>query len=403
MRRQGPPSEIRRLAAPISRLIDGAWQRMHWWVATMVVLYALSGITVVKSDEVAVILRWGRLVGATPALQEHGPGLLFAFPRPIDKVVRVQVKHVWEVPVDTLSPMIDAAEAENEEEELENGVKLTLNPLTQGYAITGDENIVHLSMIARYRVRDPALWAFYGPKSEDVLRVEVTAAMVRSLGEMGVDRVLSDGRESLVAIATKRAQQGLDACQSGLELTLLELTGLTPPIAVMQDFGAVQSAFIDAQTLKNDAQAFAESTIPQAHATADASLQTAHGNAAAALASAEGDAAAFRALDREYRANPAVVRERLYRDAVERAISTAGSVRWVPPPVGNTYHGFLISIAPSSAGPASTSSTSSTPTTPYPVPPPPTGTRQRQNQNNSQNNGPVPSAGTPGGDERDPD
>jgi membrane protease subunit HflK len=295
--------------------------------------------------------------------------------------------------------MIDAAEEENEEEELENGVKLTLNPLTQGYAITGDENIVHLAMIARYRVRDPALWAFYGPKSEDVLRVEVTAAMVRSLGEMGVDRVLSDGREALVATATKRAQQGLDACQSGLELTLLELTGLTPPLAVMQDFGAVQSAFIDAQTLKNDAQAFAESTIPQAHATADASVQSAHGDAAAALAAAEGDAAAFRALDREYRANPAVVRERLYRDAVERAISTAGSVRWVPPPVGNAYHGFRISIAPPTAGPASARSTSATPTTPYPVPPPPAGNRQKQNQSN-QNRGPVPSAG---GEEADPD
>ena len=70
----------------------------------MAVLYALSGISVIKSDEVAVVLRWGRLVGATPALQEHGPGLLFALPRPVDQVVRVQVKHVWEVPVSTLAP-----------------------------------------------------------------------------------------------------------------------------------------------------------------------------------------------------------------------------------------------------------------------------------------------------------
>ena len=67
----------------------------------------LSGITIVKPDEVAVILRWGRLVGDTPALQEHGPGLLFAFPRPVDRVVRVQVKHVWEVPVSTLTAARD--------------------------------------------------------------------------------------------------------------------------------------------------------------------------------------------------------------------------------------------------------------------------------------------------------
>ena len=57
-------------------------------------------------------------------------------------------------------------------------------------------------MVARYRVRSPAEWAFYGPKAEDVLRAETTAAMVRSIGEMGVDRVLSDGRKTLIATAT---------------------------------------------------------------------------------------------------------------------------------------------------------------------------------------------------------
>src|SRR6202040_2987689 len=119
MRRVGPPSEIGRFATPLVRLFDAAWQRMHYWVAAMAIFYVLSGITVVKSDEVAVILRWGRLVGATPALQEHGPGLLFAFPRPIDRVVRVQVKHVWEVPVRTLASTGEGASS-------------SLDPVTQG-------------------------------------------------------------------------------------------------------------------------------------------------------------------------------------------------------------------------------------------------------------------------------
>ena len=57
MRRRGPPSEIARLGAPITRLIDAAWQRMHWWVATMAVIYSLSGISIVRPDETAVILR----------------------------------------------------------------------------------------------------------------------------------------------------------------------------------------------------------------------------------------------------------------------------------------------------------------------------------------------------------
>ncbi len=134
--------------------------------------------------------------------------------------------------------------------------------MTQGYALTGDQNIVHVNMVARYRVRDPAEWAFYGPKAEDVLRVEVTAAMVRSLGEMGVDRVLADGRRELVATATRRAQAGLDAAHSGLEISSLELTRLAPPAALASEFDAVQSAFIGAETAKKEAQAFAETAIP---------------------------------------------------------------------------------------------------------------------------------------------
>jgi membrane protease subunit HflK len=312
---------------------------MHWWIAVMIILYAGSGITVVKPDEVAIILRWGRLVGQTPALQQHGPGLLFAFPRPVDQVVRVQVKHVWEVPVSTLAPSNDYSD---EQERYGS----TLNPLKEGYALTGDQNIVQANMVARYRVRDPAEWAFYGPRVDDVLRVEVTSAMVRSLGEMGVDRVLSDGREKLIATVTRRVQDGLDASHSGLELSSLELIRLAPPQALAGDFDAVQSAFITAQTQQSDAHAFAESTIPAAQSEADTSVQTARGEADAALAVAKGDAEAFRALVVQYRANPGVVRERLYRDAVERAISAAGTVRWVPPPVGGSYHGFRITLTP---------------------------------------------------------
>jgi modulator of FtsH protease HflK len=329
MRRVAPPSEFARLAAPLARLLDAAWQRMHWWVALMGVLYLGSGITVVKPDEVAVILRWGRLVGTTRALQEHGPGLLFAFPRPIDEVVRVQVKTVRELPIKEL--MSAAANP------------TTLDPLTQGYALTGDHNIVVADMVARYQVRDAAEWALYGPMGEDVLRTEVTAAMVRSLGEMGVDRVLSDGRKELIAAATRRAQQGLDAAHSGFELTSLELTKLAPPPALASDFDAVQTAFIGAETKKKEAQAYAQKAIPQAQADADGELQAARGDAAAALAKANGDVEAFLALEKEYRANPAVVRERLYRDAIDQTLAQA-SIRWVPPPAGGRYEGLRIEI-----------------------------------------------------------
>ncbi len=344
MRKIRPPSEIARLGAPLARAVDAAWQRMHWWIGAMAVLYALSGITIVRPDETAVVLRWGRLVGDTPALQEHGAGLLFALPRPIDEVVRVQTKHIWEVRVSTLA----ASNAVGEPTEDEDAVALpdnTLDPLTQGYALTGDENVVQLEMVARYRIREPAEWAFYGAPSTDALTSEATSAMVRSLGEMGVDRVLSDGRKALIATAARRAQAGLDAAHSGLELSSLELVSLAPPLALSADFAAVQSAFITAETKKKDAQAFAEGAVPQATAQANAAVEQAKASAAADLAVAQGDAEAFRALQTAYRANPVVVRERLYRDAIDRALSVS-TVRWVPPPIGGSYRGMRITLGP---------------------------------------------------------
>ncbi|HVV82179.1 MAG TPA: protease modulator HflK [Kofleriaceae bacterium] len=316
-----------RLARPLARLLDAAWRRMHWWIALMAILYLASGITIVKPGEVAIVLRWGRLVPGT-----HGPGLVFALPRPIDEVVRVDVKHVSELRVTALT-------------DLTGGVSASLDPLRTGYAVSGDHNIVHVDMVARYQVRDPAEWALHGARSVDVLRVEVTAAMVRSLGEMGVDRVLADGRKELIETTTRRTQAGLDAAHTGLALVSLELTRLSPPLAVARDFDAVQSAVIGATTAQKRAQEIAQRELPQAQADADQAIQEAHGEAADALARANGDAAAFLDLDREYRQNPAVVRERLYRDAVERAIS-AGRVRWVPPPVGKRYEGLRITVEP---------------------------------------------------------
>lgn len=356
MRTLGRSSEIARLAAPLAHILNAMWQRMHWWVGAMGLLYAGSGVCIVRPDEVAVILRWGQLVGSTSALQEHSPGLLIAFPRPIDQVVRVQTKHISELKVTALAagdgklaptPSGVVVPVSNAEQEKRN----TLDPLTNGYALTGDRNIVHVEMIARYRVKEPGEWAFYGPETKQVLRAEVAAAMMRSLGEIAVDRVLADGRKVLIATATRRAQMGLDKAHSGIELSSLELTLLAPPRALARDFEEVQSAFIDAETKRKNAQAFAQRVVPKAQAETDSTLQAARAGAAIELANAKGEADAFLALEDEYAANRSVVGERLYRDAVERALTTA-EVRWVPPSEGGRNSGGLrLSLGAAIAGP----------------------------------------------------
>jgi membrane protease subunit HflK len=333
MRARPAPSELSDLVRPIVTLIDIAWLRMHWWVAAMVVLYLVSGTTMVKADEVAIVLRWGRLVGAGTAQQEHGPGLLFTFPRPMDRVVRVPTKKVSEVAIDALAAS-----------STEDASWTTLDPIVQGYALTGDRNIVHVKLVARYRIRDAAEWALYGPAPENILRVEVAAAATRAIGERGVDSVLAEGRKDLAAVALSRAQAGLDMAHAGLELVALEFTGLLPPQALASDFSAVQSAYIGAETGRKEAAAYASTIVSQAETERNSATQDAQAAAATDRATAEGAAAAFASLRREYRSNPAVVRERLYRDTLDAAFQRAGQTRWIPPPVGGVYRGLRITI-----------------------------------------------------------
>ncbi len=339
MRRQGPPSEIRRLALPVARLLDGAWQRMHWWIIAMAVIYAFSGTTIVRSAEVAIVLRWGRLLGDTPALQQHPPGLMFALPRPIDEVVRVKTKTVRQTIIAGL-----ASQGISDPDEIPANWGVSIDPLVEGYALSGDHNVLQLSVMARYRVRDPIDWQFYGPDSDRILKAEVIAAMTRSIAEMPVDRVLAEGRKDLIALAMRRAQAGLDEAHSGLELAALELTTLGPPPALAPAFASVQSAFIGAETKKKEALAFAAAAVPDATAAVDVALQSARAQAANDIALARGDALAFRVLEREYRTNPRVVRERLYRDGIERALAQT-NIRWVPPPpAGASYSGLRVTI-----------------------------------------------------------
>ena len=66
-------------------------------VATLILLisYLLSGVFVVNPDENVIILRFGRVVGKTKDQQVITSGRChWAWPKPIDEIVRVPVKRV---------------------------------------------------------------------------------------------------------------------------------------------------------------------------------------------------------------------------------------------------------------------------------------------------------------------
>ncbi len=324
-------SELRRFGRPLLRSLELGLDYMSWGVLAMFAAYMLSGFVVVRSDEVAVVLRFGGLAGGTPATAVRQPGLHYTLPQPVDEIVRVKVKKVYELEIRDLhfprpTPERGAPPA------LE-----TIDPVREGYALTGDRNIIQVDMVARYRIDDPVAFALHQATPQELLRDTIMTATVRTMGEVEVDSLLSDGRSQFQVQVVQRAQERLNQSGAGMSLASLEITELAPPRQVRTEFEQVQNAFIDIETMLKGAQKEREEAIPRAKADRNEAVRDAESYATELLARARGDAAVWRDLYAEYKKNPRVVRERVYLEAIESSLPNAERIRWVPAPTGARY------------------------------------------------------------------
>ena len=308
-------------SVPASRLLldslTSVFRLLKWVTALAAIAVLVSGVTVVKPDEVALRLRFGKLTGQTRAEQIHGPGLLIALPYLIDEVLRVPVKRVQEIRIEALT----GGEAGGDR----------LDVTATGYALTADHNIVQPRAVLKYQIADPVAWALRAVAPERMVHDAVVSALTRTLGETTVDAVLVEGQKQLAAQALERAQARLDQDGPWVRLLALEFTALRPPPQVARDFDAVQSAFVERKTRADQARSYREQALPGAAVDAQNLIRAAEADEATRLAEARGAAATFLAIQTEYRRSPAVVRQRLYREAIEQALAGAGGRILVPP------------------------------------------------------------------------
>ena len=167
-------------------------------VAIVVVLICLSGVRIVKSGEVAVVLRFGKLVGNTYEEQVHEPGLFFAFPYIIDEVITVPVGSVKELTVTT-----HYTEGE------------MLNNDRRGYVITGDQNIAVISASVKYNITDAVSYALHVKDADRIINAAVSGAMVKSAAHRAVDGILTSEKEAYATEVRAMAQQTLDEIGTG--------------------------------------------------------------------------------------------------------------------------------------------------------------------------------------------
>ena len=162
-------------------------------VVIMILVICLSGVRFIKSGNVAIILRFGNLVGNTYAEQVHEPGLLLAFPYIIDEVIMVPTGSVVEQKITT-----------HYTEGYMKGWK------ENGYVITGDQNIAVISATVKYKITNPVLYALNVSNMENVVNGSVSNAMVEVAAAMPVDDILTSGKEQYSRATVAKAQEKLE-------------------------------------------------------------------------------------------------------------------------------------------------------------------------------------------------
>jgi len=165
--------------------------------------------------------------------------------------------------------------------------------------LTSDQNLVDLSYLVRWNIKDLKLFKFRLSDPEQSVREVAEAAMRASIAEVPLDDALSGaGRGSVEQSVKERMQRILDNYRSGVRIQGVEIKKADPPEKTIAAFQQVTAAQQDAERDRSNARAWAQQL----------------------LARAQGDATAFDKVYAEYKLAPAVTKRRMYYETMERVL-----------------------------------------------------------------------------------
>jgi membrane protease subunit HflK len=240
------------------------------WVPIIIAVLALvwvltTSIHFVQAREQAVVTWFGGKYAQT-----FNPGTNWSLPWPIQQVTAT-----------------DVSRTRSEE-------------IPKKIILTGDSNLVDLSYIVRWNIKDLTLYQFQLAEPEETVLEAAETAMRSSVAEKTLDSVISgEGRAEIELNVIARMQRVLDSYGSGINIEGVEIDKADPPEQVIEAFNDVLAAQQDAERELNQARRFAQQL----------------------LAKAEGEAAEFNEIYAQYRLAPEVTRRRLYYETMEAVLS----------------------------------------------------------------------------------
>lgn len=255
----------------------------------IVVLWFLNGFHTINQSERGVVTRLGKVEKMLAM-----PGLNW-YPPLIDKVYRVDTQG-------------------------------TLSINVKGYMITAGENLVYVEMNVQYRISNPKKYLFSVANVTDSLTQAADSALRSEVGSTNMDAILSDGRAVIEAKTKILLEQTIENYDMGIRIVDLNFQTASPPTEVQASYNDAIKAREDKVSEINKAEA--DSVQYKQEAEGKAARITAEANAYKITLEleAQGDVERFEQLLPEYQKAPAITKERLYIEMMEKVLSSTRKI-----------------------------------------------------------------------------
>ncbi|KMO17427.1 FtsH protease activity modulator HflK [Methylobacterium platani] len=276
-------------------------------VLAVLVLWLMTGWYTVLPSQVGINTVFGRYTG------QSGEGLRWNFPYPIGAVVKPNVGESRSIQVGYRSGV---------------GAQRSRDVPEESLMLTGDDNIVDIDFDVQWRV-NPAKaedFVFNLQNPEGTIKSVAESAMREVVGRRQIQAILTTEQSSVAQEVQQIIQKALDSYGAGVLINVVQLQGVSPPAEVRQAFVDVNAAQQDAARARNEAETYASRVVPEARGRSSQIQQQAEAFKSQATAEATGQAARFREVYESYKLSPAVSRERMFLDTMEKVLGGVNKV-----------------------------------------------------------------------------
>lgn len=275
-------------------------------IIVAIVGYFASGVYQIEPSEVGLVKRFGRYV------RMAGPGIHYHLPYPFESVTRTDVLTLRKIEIG-FRTVSTAPLAFREEQE-------------ESLMLTGDGNIASVEAVVRYRVKDPAKFAFKVLDDYTLVKFFTESVIREKVAGRTIDDVLTKERDVIASEAAQKIQELLDELDAGISIQGVYLQDVSPPEQVADAFYDVINALQDKEKLINEAQKYANDVIPKAEGEAQEILNEAEAYKQEQILQAQGETARFLQVYEKYKKAPEVTRRRLYLETLEEILGSQKDV-----------------------------------------------------------------------------